>query len=302
MADVLLVQDAATVVEFTPLVRPASATLVFRSPGGSSLLTPTVTVDSLSRTVTAVDATIPEQKFTSASGSGTPVVGRRYWWTSSDDGAHEALVRVAELDANVWTLEAPVPGATKVQVNDLLRGARLTATITSAVTDERAENYQLEWTITDGAGTVHPPIRQMAHVVRTGYLPPCSAASAADFVSSAYPNHYVGRTYGFWLDLAERASDRVWRRVRRGGRFVHLVGGSDSFEPAGRLALQIELAQVGILPSSYLDRATALDDLEKRLEAEIADAVDGQFYDEDDDGVVGVAEVSNHHAIRLRRY
>lgn len=302
MADVLLVQDAATVVEFTPAVRPVSATLIFRSPGGASLLTPSVTVDPLSRTVTAVDATTPEQKFTAATGSGTPVVGRRYFWASSDDGAHEAMVRLAELDANVWTTEAPVPGATKVQINDLLRGARLTATITSAVADELAENYALEWTVTDAAGTVHPPVRQMAHVVRTGYLPPASASSAADFCASAYPNHYVGKTYGFWLDLAERASDRVWRRVRRGGRFIHLVGSSDAFEPAGRLALQIELAHVGILPASYLDRATALDDLEKRLESEIADALDGQFYDENNDGTVGVAEVSNHHAIRMRRY
>ena len=127
--DVLLLEDRSTVVEFYSPKRPSSATCRFLSPAGSALLTPAVTVDSLSRTVTAVSSDL-EVQFTASTGSGSPVAGRRYWWRTIDDGAQEALVMLSEYDANIWTLESGVPSDT-ARVGDTLYGARLTATITS---------------------------------------------------------------------------------------------------------------------------------------------------------------------------
>lgn len=301
MADVLLLKDASRTVEFYPPVRPSSATLVFRSPGGDSLLTPDVTVDSLSRTVSAVDASTPEQKFTAATGSGTPVVGRRYWWVSSDDGAHEAQVRLAEIDANVWTLTAPVPGVTKVQTTDTIRGARCTATITSAATDEKGENYRLEWTIT-GADSVTYVYQQTAHVCRTLYEPPADAADAAAFLTRLNPHHARLKSYGYYVDLAERASERVWQTNRAAGRLIHLIGNSNALKAAGRVAMEIELIEENIIASGALDVNSHRDALHKRLVDEIERAISGQSYDTDDDGAIGVTEVPKTHAIPLRRY
>lgn len=289
MADILLLEDRARVVEFTPPERPASATLVFRSPAGTSKATPSVTVDALARTVSAVDATTPEQVFTAATGTGTPVVGRSYWWVSSDDGAHEALVTLAELDASVWTLDGPVPGATKAQVGDLLKGARLTATIPDTATTTRGEDYSLEWTVTGADGVVRI-YQQPAHVCRTLYRDPVSPTSAAEYVADAFPNHYVGRSWGYWRRLSARANARVWRRVRKDGRWPHLLGGDDAFVDAGEIALELELAKQNICSPSIVDIDAHKTALRDQLKEEVDDAISGQRYDEDDDGVTDPGE------------
>lgn len=300
MADTLLLVDAARVVDYTPPRKPTSATLVFRSPAGDSLSTPTVTVDSLARTVTAVDSTTPETKFTAATGSGTPVVGRYYWWTSGDDGAHGALVRLAEIDANVWTLAGPVPGSTKVQVGDTLAGVRLTATVPSSVTTAKGANYRLEWTITypDSVVDVH---QQIAHVCRTLYRDAVEPREAMDHLSRVAPNHGRGRPWGYFVDLAERASERVWLRVRHGDRLINLFGSSLAFRQAGLVALDIELLSEHVVPPSILDVDAHREALEKRLDREIEDAISGQTYDLDDDGIDDVADTQRAHSIPLRR-
>lgn len=285
MADVLLLKDRAGSVEFYPPARPASATLVFRSPSGTSLATPTVSVDALSRTVSAADTSTPSQRFTAATGTGTPVLGRGYWWTSVDSGGHSALVRLAELASSVWTLEAPVPGATAVQVGDTLTGARLTASVPSSATDELGQHYSLEWTVTgaDGAVSVY---QQTAHVCRTLYLPAMDPARAAAFAAEAYPSHYLTRPWGYWRRVAERAAERVWKEVAKNGRFPHLIGNSDAFAAAGEVALEIELAAQSIVRPSVVDADGHRLALGDRLKAEVEDAISGQRYDEDDSGSV----------------
>lgn len=287
--DALLLKDRSTVVEFHPPERPASATLVVRTDSGTSKEAPTVTVDPLARTVTAVDATTPEQVFTAASGTGTPIVGRPYWWVSSDSGAHEALVTLAELASNVWKLSAPVPGSTKVQVNDLLKGSRIYATVAAASVTEAARFWSLEWTVTgaDGVGRVY---QQTAHVCRTLFRPAVLASDAAAYLAGAFPGHYVGRTWGYFAGLAQRASWRVWKRVRKDGRFVNLTGDSAAFVDAGVIALRIELAKELIVPSSIVDLQSYEDALDRQLSDEVEEALSGQRYDENDDGVVDVGE------------
>lgn len=285
MADVLLLKDRTGAVEFYPPTRPASATLVFRSPGGTSLATPTVTVDALSRTVSAIDSTIPEQRFTAATGTGTPVVGRGYWWTSTDSGGHSALVYLAELASSQWTLESPVPGATKVQVGDTLTGARLTATVPASATDEIGQHYSLEWTVTgaDGAVSIY---QRTAHVCRTLYQPAMDAGRAAAFAAEAYPSHYTARTWGYWRRVAERAAERVWKEVAKNGRFPHLIGNSDAFATAGEVALEIELAAQNIVRPSVVDADGHKVSLAELLKEEVDTAISGQRYDENDNAVV----------------
>lgn len=303
MPDTLLLVDRATVVEFYPPSRPASATLTFRSPGGSTLAEPSVTVDALSRTVSAAHATLPASKCTAATGTGTPVVGRSYWWTSSDDGAHEALVTLSEIDANVWTLEAPVPGSTAIQANDLLRGARLTATIPSSATGSRAENCLLEWTVT-GADGVVSAYQDVAHVCRTLYRVAVDAAQSRAFVTDAYPAHASGRSFGYFRRIAARASERVWKALRSGGHLQHLINSSGSFtifEAAGEVALRRELLREHIVPPTVLDTNTYRQDLETELKDEVAKAVANTVYDADDSGSVEAGEQVAVMSIPLRR-
>lgn len=302
MADTLLLVDAARVVEFVPPVRPASATLVFRSPSGSSLATPSVTVDSLSRTVSAAHATLPASKCTAASGTGTPVVGRSYWWTSSDDGAHEALVTLSEIDANVWTLDAPVPGSTSIQVGDLLRGARLTATIPSTATATKATDYVLEWSVT-GADSIVYVYQETAHVCRTLYRVAVDVAQARAYVTDAFPAHATGRSHGYFRRLAERASERVWKRLKRGGHLAQLIRSSGSFsifEAAGEVALRRELLREHIVPPDA-SLATYREDLDAELDREIEDALGGTVYDEDDSGSADSAEQVQAWSIPIGR-
>lgn len=296
--DVLLLQARSTAVEFFPPVRPASATLSVYAPGGGTALeSPTVTVDALSRTVTAVTST---DSFTAATGSGTPVVGRQYWWTSADSGAHSALVRLAQVAGNAWRLEAPVAG-TAVQVGDTLTGARLTATVTTTSTANRGAFYQLVWTVTgaDGVVTIY---QQVAHVVRTLYRDAVTADEAAKFIAQAYPSHAVSMTWGQYAELARQASDHTWMRVRSGGRWMHLFGDSASFCRAGLVALEIELAKRQILPPSVVERTGFIEQMTGVMDREIADAISSQWYDANDNGSVeNTTEVRTTRATQLVR-
>jgi len=144
--DVLLLEDRSTEVEFYPPERPASATCVFRSPSGTSLSTPSVTVDTLSRTVSSVNA--DDQGLVTVTGAtGSLVESRYYWHVPATTGAAEDLVRLSELVAsNTAAVDDPPPGG--FVVGDGLRGARLTATIPLAATATRDVNYRIEWTVT----------------------------------------------------------------------------------------------------------------------------------------------------------
>ena len=295
--DVLLPEDRSTLVEFYPPERPTSATCRFLTPGGTSLLAPTVSVDALSRTVTAVSS---DYSFTAATGTGTAVAGRRYWWKTSDDGAQEGLVYLSEVDANVWTLDSGVPSLAAL-VGDTLYGARMTATITSAATAARDVNYRIEWTVL-GADSVTRVYTQLAHVVRTQYRPAVSAFDARDYLSRAWPDVTSTKSYGYYAGLALRASERVWRRVRTSDRFQHLLGAADDFAAAGRVALGIELLDEMLMPPGVNDRQSYRTELEAQMQREIDDAIGSRPYDVDDDGNVSSAtDTRPISAISLRR-
>lgn len=283
--DVLLLEDRSAVVEFYPPIKPASATLSVYAPGGGTALeSPAVTVDTLSRTVTVATST---ETFT-ATGTGTPVVGRQYWWTSVDTGAHKALVRVAQYASDVIRLDSPVAGSA-LQIGDTITGSRLSATVTTTSTANRGSFYQLVWTVTDAAGAVRI-YQQTAHVVRTLYRDAVTVDECARYLARAYPSLAATYTHGQFLELARLASERVWKRVRSGDRWMHLFGDSASFAAAGIIALRIELAQEQLVPPGVIDPIGYIDEQRKALDLEIADAISAQWYDANDDGGVQKAD------------
>jgi hypothetical protein len=279
--DVLLLEDRSTEVEFYPPERPASATCVFRSPSGTSLSTPSVTVDTLSRTVSSVNADDPGL-VTVTGATGSLVESRYYWHVPATTGAAEDLVRLSELVAsNTAAVDDPPPGG--FVVGDGLRGARLTATIPLAATATRDVNYRIEWTVTGADGKVRK-YTQLAHVVATLYSAAVTPALARQHLSDAWPGQVDRYRRGFFVTLADRAWARVWRRIRAAGRYQHLLGDPNDFTAAGRIALDIELMTYQLIPATVIDRSQYRAELEAMLQREIDDTIGSRPYDEKDSG------------------
>lgn len=277
MGAVYILEDRATVVEYVPPERPASATCSFKDPSGTELLAPTVTVDATNIAVTAVTSS------TQFSVATTLVPGRQYWWVSSDAGGQESLVRVARYASGVAYLEAPPPG-NSVQVNDTIKGARCTATISAAGAATRALNNRAEWTVT-GADSVVRTRQQAIHIVRCLFRDAVLPDEASRYIAGAFPNMHVDRTFGYFYEISRRASARVERKLVAGGRYQHLLGDSAAFGDAGLVALRIELALEGLVPPGY-DPSDYVRKTDEELGTAIHEAISGLWYDEDDSASV----------------
>lgn len=298
--DVILPQSRTTTVEyFPPESRPVSATARLLSPEGVELATPSVTVDTLSRTVvTATDA----ETYEVTGATGTHAAGRLYWWTSADDSTLTAQVMLSETttDGATWHLEKTA--ATSLATSgDTFRGARLTASISSTYTATRGENYRIEWTVTGADGVVRI-YDQVAHVTRKNIRDAVDAMAARDYFVNAWPHIASDRRFGYFAKFAQRASERVWRRIRAMGRFVHLLVDSDDFAAAGRTALEREAASDNLIPPNTLDAQAYRDSLDAQLNREIEDVISSRPYDEDDDTAVSPTESATVNAIRLVRW
>lgn len=287
-----LLENRDGFIEYVSPERPASATLSFKDPSGSELATPTATVDPTSTTVTAVTST---DEFTVGSAL---VPGREYLWVSTSDGAHASLVRCAEYDGRVVKLESP-PAASVVVVGDLIVGARITATIPASALATRDLHYRAEWTVTGADGLVRV-YTQEVHVGRTLFRPACTPDQAARYLSGAFPHLAVERTWGYFAELARRASARVERKLIAGKRYPNLVGDSNAFGDAGLVALRVELAQEGLIPPGF-EPTGYMRSQEQALGEAVNEAISGLWYDKDDDGAVGENETEGFYAISMVR-
>lgn len=289
-----ILENRSTLIEFVPPEAPASATCSFKDPGGAEKATLSVTVDA---TNTTVGATVTSSTVFQVGAALTP--GRQYWWRSVDAGAHRALIRCAEYASGVAQLEAPPPGSS-VQTGDTITGARLTTTIPDTAVTERGLNHRVEWTVTGVDGIVRTYI-QAIHVVRSLFRPACLADEASRYLAGAFPHMQVDRPYGYFAELARRASSRVERKLIAGQRFQHLVGDHGAFVDAGIVALRIELALEGLMPPGF-DPTNYVARTEEELGQSIQEAIAGLWYDADDDGVVETdTEVSGFYSMRLVR-
>lgn len=295
--DALLAEDRAATVEYYSPRRPTSATYRFLDSVGTVIVTSTAaTVDSFAATIATVT---DSETITVSSVTGTAVAGRRYWWVSAD--GQESMFLLGQKDSTTYKLEWPVTRSLP-EVNDTLAGARITATLSTTATANRGENFVIEWTTTHADSTVHVE-RQIAHVVRAQARPAVDAGFAKACLSTWWPDLVRKRGHGYFLDLAERASDRVWRRLRRTGRYLHLLWDGSDFDAAGRVALQIELAHDGLIPGGVVDRGAHIDQLEAVLNREVEDVVSSRPYDEDDSGGVDAdTEIRSVHSMSLRRW
>ena len=297
MAAVCILEDRATVVEYVPPARPTSATCSFKDSSGSELSAPAVTVDATNLTIASATSSTVGVLTSSAL---TP--DRSYWHVSANRTGQESLVRCAgaTVSDHGFTLEAP-PSGNLLEASDTIKGARLTATISAAAAATRGLNYRCEWTVTCADGVVRV-YQQPIHVVRCLFEPACTPDAASRYVSNAFPSMGVDRPWGYFVEVARRASARVERKLLGGGRYQHLVGDSQAFVDAGLVALRIELGQEGLVPAGY-DVTEYMRRAEQDLSAAVADAVAGLWYDADDSGAVDSAgsETRGLYSMRLVR-
>lgn len=293
--DILLPQSVATTVEYYPPRRPTSATVRFILPDGSAYATnPTATVDPLSATI----ATVTDSEAITVSGvTGTFYAGRYYWWVSAD--GQESRVLLGQRDSTSLLLEWPVVRSV-AEANDTLKGARITTSISALATATRGENYAIEWTTTCADGTTFVE-RQVAHVCRAQARAPCDVGFIKAAVVTSWPSVADGRSYGYFVDLTARVNDRVWRRIRALGRYVHLLWDASDMAAAARVALDRELAHDKLFPPGTIDTNAYKKELDAELDAEIANVYSSRPYDDADTGAATGSDIRPVNSIQMAR-
>jgi len=287
---------AATVSEYPDTAAPVSATATFYGTSGTALATPTVTVDAIGDAGTATVATVTSQTAMTVDNATGMTPGVRYWLTSASGWA--ASVGVSEVSGTTITLEHPPPGT--LAVGDTLVGQRVSAPLTAADTADRGLNHRVEWSVTDGDGTVRR-YRTIVDVVKTPWPDAVSGDDAARYLALAFPGYATGLDSGHYFELARRASQRVRNILRADGNYPHMVGDRSVFESAGLAALRLECATSDALVPAGYDPTAYQHDQEQTLRRLIAEAVANNWIDRDDDGAVDAGEVAPMYTMRVVR-
>ena len=294
--DVLLPQGLATTVEYYPPSRPVTSSLRVLTPQGGVLATVPGAVDALAATISALGSTT---SWTSTPSAGSYQSGRFYWWRSTTGTEASRFLLGSVRGGSSLDVAWPVTAATPA-VGDVISGARVTALVPSTATATRGENYALEWTTTDADGAVFVE-RVTAHVVRAQARAAVDAGLAKSHMVTAWPGYAEDRSHGYFYELAARASERLFKRIRRTGRYVQLLWQAGDFEAAGRVALDYELAVDKLVPGNVLDAASYKDSLIAEMDREIEDVISSRGYDEDDSGSIADTEIRTINAIELER-
>lgn len=294
--DVLLPQGLATTVEYYPPSRPVSVTLRVLSPQGVSLAAPTATVDPLAGVISAVASAT---SWTSDPATGDYESGRFYWWSSATGTESSRFLLGSVRGGDTLEVAWPVTAVTPL-VGDTVAGARVTAPVPTTATGTRGENFALEWTTTDADGVVFVE-RVTAHVVRAQARAAVDAGLAKSHMTIAWPGYAEERAHGYFFGLASRASERLFKRIRRTGRYLQLMWQSGDFEAAGRVAIDYELAVDKLVPGNVLDVASYKESLIAEMDREIEDVISSRGYDDNDSGSIESTEVRTINAIELER-
>lgn len=294
--DVLLPQALATTVEYYPPFPPVAVTLRVLSPQGVSLAAPSTTIDPLAGTISALTSPLV---WTCDPATGDFASGRFYWWTSTGGTESSRFLLGSVRGGDTLVVEWPVAAATPA-TGDTISGARVTSIVPTTATGTRGENFALEWTSTDAIGNKHVE-RVTAHVVRAQARAAVDAGLAKSHMTTSWPGYAEQRTYGYFMALAARASARLFKRIRRTGRYLQLLWQAGDFEAAGRVAVDYELAIDKLVPASVIDVAAYKESLIAEMDREIEDVIASRGYDEDDSGSVDETEVRTVNAIELER-
>ena len=246
-----LIEDRAAPVSFFPTSlasRPASATLAFKDPGGTTKESPTVTVTSVGAAGSAGVSSVTSQVVVVVDNATGFTPGAPVWLETADGWAGPVLVD--EVESTTITLESAPPGTLTDAAT--FYGLGLSATVASASTGTRDKWYRLEWTITSNDSTVSV-IREIAHVVRTQFADPINATEVKRYVAANWPGLAAGKTAGWFRVIATRANNRVRTLIQASGDFPSLVGAPSVFvdSGAGLAAVRIELAHQNLVPGDY---------------------------------------------------
>ena len=292
------VKDRSNPVVFygrTLPARPASATVTFYDSGGTSLLTPTVTLASIGAAGTSSISTVTSQRVVVVDNA-TGITPGEWLWLETADG-WKGAVRVDEVASTTITLEAAPPGT--IAVSDVFYPLKMTATITAAAVDTTGKHHRLDWVVTDVNGALHE-FRQVASVVRMLWADPITDTEAKRYVANNFAGWAASKTAGWFRDLAERSADRVRQEIRAKADYPHLMGDQDAFREAGLVALRLELAHLSLVPGN-VDSTEYADVQRRELGRQIGLAIANTWIDGNDDGKVSADEVRSFHAVRVTR-
>jgi len=291
-----LLQDQPATVGIYPSTlasRPSSATLSFKSPGGTEKAAPSVTVAAVSATVTSVASQVT---FDVSSTTGI-AAGAQVWMVTA--GGWEGAVTVSELASSTVTLVSAPPGT--VDTAATIYGLELSATIPLSATGTRDRFYQLFWTVTsaDSSVSLH---HQIAHVVRMQFADPVTDTEAKRYVSANWPGLAASKDAGFFRGVALRTNQRIRNLIQATGDFPHMIGDPDLFKAsgAGLAALRVELAHLSLVPGDF-EPLEYIASTERDLTRGIREAMANAYVDRDDTGSNTSGDVQGMFTVRAVR-
>jgi len=129
-----------------------------------------------------------------------------------------------------------------------------------------------------------------------------SAYDAKRYISSNFPSWSVGRSEGYFQQIAQRASNKVKLLIQGTGEYPDLMGDPDAFTiSAGLYALRLELALDGLFQGTD-DLNDYIDQTHRGLTQAIAETVRGLMWvDRNDDNAVELDEVRRPFTVRATR-
>ena len=278
-----LQENVDQVVTFAPDVRGTAATVSLVPPESTTAATTvTATPSTVLSTVTAVGSSPDVLTF-------DVVTGLQVWaeaWYESQDG-WRAKVRPVQIATLVVTFLSAPPGTPRV--GDVIKGLLFTATIPAAYLATRGAHWRLYWDVTEVDGAARRYL-EMAAVVAQKFREPVTADDMRALAQRISPGWALNRGYGFWRELAEKASFDVREELQSRDTFPFLVGNHGAFVEAGETAARIRLLEYGVCPKD-LDPNRYREQLIKELPERVSRAIGGAWVDRNEDKLVGKGEV-----------
>ena len=291
-----LLEDTAVSLKFLPPSRVTAATCSFFKPtdGDNAVSTGAATVASWTATISAVTS----QTVISVNSAANLNPGDTVWLESADSKGSPIVI--AEVNGTDITLVEPPPGT--IETEDTIYPLEISYALTATDTKDRGRNFSALWLLTYADGSAAEKFRQCCHVVRCSFRDAMSAYDAKRYISSNFPSWSVGRSEGYFQQIAQRASNKVKLLIQGTGEYPDLMGDPDAFTiSAGLYALRLELALDGLFQGTD-DLNDYIDQTHRGLTQAIAETVRGLMWvDRNDDNAVELDEVRRPFTVRATR-
>tara|TARA_R110000824_G_scaffold131166_1_gene293088 strand:+ start:6520 stop:7386 length:867 start_codon:yes stop_codon:yes gene_type:complete len=263
---------------FRPATILSSPTAKVLDTKGSTLESPTPTVDSVSTTV-AASASNSASSFVVSSAAGI-ARGKVYQITDPTFGA--ALSEVSSVDGTTVTLVEPLP--TIPDATSTFLGIEVTVVITSTSTGTLGMGSRVVLA-KDGLELV-----EVFNVVRHPWQAPLDARKVRHYIAQWWASDPLIGDEEAMENIADAGNKMLRGRLLEVARYPHLVWDADALEEAGQLAMMIHLAEHNRIPGNA-------DPIEYRrsLRFDLRDRVGGLAksahpYDDDDDDALDATE------------